>query len=411
MSRAWSMHCDQCGLITELAPIVTGCPRCTPKRPGTLRLRFDPQPPPRDLGARRVSAPACRYRDLLPFGDRRDWVALGEGNTPLIRSRVVGPRLGLHHLFFKNETMNPTWSFKDRYAVVSINAARAFGRNRVVVSSTGNLGVSVAAYAAAADVRCLFIASHETPRGLLQEALLYGADVVCADRHVRLALFETVAEKPGWFPIGLFLPRRIQNPFGIEGYRLIAFELVEHFGEAPDAVLFPCARGNNLYGAWRGFEAALAWGWVSRLPRMIACQPVGANSLEVSLDQGLERCVELPVAHSIATSTCETVASDDALAALRASGGGAASADDAAIERAVLDLGREGLAVEASAALPVACLPALIAREMLLPAQHIVCVLTGSAPKWPAQLNHLDDRIVAFDGGTAELSHLLSRMD
>jgi threonine synthase len=106
----------------------------------------------------RVGRGVSRYLDLLPVADPHGWISLGEGGTALVRSKMIGPRLGLPNLYFKLEQQNPTLSFKDRFVVVTINAARSFGYRRVAVSSTGNLGLSVAAYSAAAGMDCLFIA-------------------------------------------------------------------------------------------------------------------------------------------------------------------------------------------------------------------------------------------------------------
>jgi len=329
----------------------------------------------------------CRYLDLLPGGDADDWVSLGEGGTNLQRSRVIGPRLGLGSLYFKNETTNPTWSFKDRYVAVTVNVARRFGFRRAVVSSTGNLGVSVAAYAAAAGMDCLFIALPGTARPILDQARLHGAHVVITGPQSRQEVFEHCARHEDWFPVGLFLDRPVQNPFGIEGYKTFAYEMIEALGRAPAAVLFPCARGNGLYGAWKGFREAREWGWASTLPAMVAGQPVGANSLEVSLGQGAERAVELPRIESVAFSAAETIADDHALAAIRESGGDALSVGDEEILDAARDLGREGLCVEASSALPVACLPRLLERRGFGADDPVVCVLTAAGMKWP---EHLD---------------------
>jgi threonine synthase len=311
---------------------------------------------------------------------------LGEGDTPLTPSRTIGPALGLKHLYFKNESVNPTWSFKDRYVAVSLNMARRFGFRRVVVSSTGNLGVSAAAYAAAFGFDCVFLAPPGVARPILDQAALNGAHVVVTDWNGRLPLFEHLALNRDWFPLGLFLDRTVSNPFGVEGYRSFAYEMVEALGEAPAAVLFPCARGNGLYGCWKGFADARNLGWSNAVPRLFACQPEGANSLEVSMRGDGTDAIELPPVVSVAFSTMETVGSSHTLIALRESGGGGVSATDDKIVQAVHELGREGLAVEPSSALPVACLPRLIAEGKIDRDRPVVAVLTAAGIKWPDTL-------------------------
>ena len=150
--------------------------------------------------------------------------------------------------------------------------------------------------------------------------------------------------------------------------------------------MFPCARGNGLFGAWKGFVEALRWGWAERVPQMVGCQPQGANSLELSLAAGAEAALELPRIRSLAFSAAETVASDQALLAIRQSAGAAFSASEAEIRDAVLDLAGEGLAVEPSAALPVACLPKLIEAELVDRSAPIVCVLTAQGANAPDAL-------------------------
>jgi threonine synthase len=317
-------------------------------------------------------------------------VSLGEGDTPLTPSRVIGPRLGLSRLYFKNETVNPTWSFKDRYVAVTVNVARTLGYRRAVVSSTGNLGVSAAAYCSVAGLACLFLAPPDTAGPLLSQARLHGAEVVRTSSEGRQVLFEHLARHRGWFPIGLFLPRPVHNPFGVEGYRTIAYEVLEELGAAPAAVLFPCARGNGLYGAWKGFRDARRWGWATDVPAMVACQPLGANSLEVSLRRGDADVIELPPAESIAASTCETVADRHALEAIRASRGAALSATDEELIHAMADLGREGLCVEPASALVVACLPRWLAQAQPPADAPVVCLLTATGTRWPAELARWD---------------------
>jgi threonine synthase len=364
-----------------MAPLIFGCPDCS--KAGvtsvleTVCLHSQPpaKPEPGRVGG------LLRFADLLPGGGA-DRVSLGEGGTPLVRSRIIGPRLGLKHLYFKNETVNPTWSFKDRYVSVSVNMARIFGFKRIVVSSTGNLGVSAAAYASAAGMACLFLAPPGISQGIVEQARQYGATVVVTSWDGRQPLLEHLARTGDWYPIALFLPRPVNDPFGVEGYRTFGYEIAGNLGTTPGAVLFPCARGNGLYGAWKGFREAREWGWIDGLPKMVACQPVGADSLAESLRRNAPEPVELPATQSVAFSTMETVGGAHALQAIRDSAGTALSATDDEILAAQRDLGREGLWAEASSALPVACLPGLIRSGLVGEDEPVVCVLTGAGIKW-----------------------------
>jgi threonine synthase len=375
---AWQLVCAACGATYDFAPLVRGCPACsTTSEPRLLELHFRPDEIPQSPSSRRSGRGLMRYLDLLPVDGER-FVSLGEGGTPLLPSQEIGPSLGLKRLFFKNDTANPTWSFKDRYVATSIAAAHQFGFRNVVVTSTGNLGISTAAYCARARLGCHIVAPDDMPTVARSRAEALGATILTVTATERQRTFESLSHQDGWFPLGLFLPRAVSNPFGVEGYKTFAYELIEALGDAPAAVLFPCARGNGLYGTWKGFCEAREWGWTDTAPRMIACQPRGADSLVISLRQGTTQPIELPPFASVAHSASESIGSEHALRALSASGGDAIAVDEGEIVAAQAELARsEGLLVEASSALVIAGLRALAKRRPFDPEQTIVCVLTG----------------------------------
>ncbi len=193
--------------------------------------------------------------------------------------------------------------------------------------------------------------------------------------------------------------------------KTIAYELIEQLGETPEAVLFPSARGNGLFGTWKGFLEARQFGRSSSAPRMIACQPNGADSLRVSLQQDAPSPVELPQITSIAFSTMERVADSRALDAIRASRGTALAASDAEILDALAALGTEGLFVEPSSALPVACLPALIETGLVERARPIVCVLTAAGTRWTEQVPPIGPKPTRVDASVASLDRWLAQRE
>lgn len=307
--------CDRCGFTGPVESPFEGCPTCREK--STLRLCYEPK-----VEEIRDAITTQRNRRALaalsPFYDERHWTSLGEGYSGLVRSSRIGASLGLQNLYFKNECCNPTGSFKDRYVWLTVNIARDMGYRGVVVSSTGNLGVSTAAYAASAGLGCIFVAARSAPTGFLADAKRLGAVVVSASKERRFEIFELLADRDGWFPMGLFMPRRFQNPFGVHAYRSIAYEIVLDLGFAPDLVVFPAARGNNLYGAYLGFELLRLAGVISQIPRLVAAQPEAANTIEISLARNLSTSVLLEnQIVSIAASAAESEASDYAIEAIR----------------------------------------------------------------------------------------------
>jgi len=372
-TAGWSLRCEGCGRRFAAFAASQGCPDCRAQGRHT----------------------ALAVEGRLPGAGDPGAVSLGEGGTPLLPAGRLGAALGMPHLHLKIEGANPTGSYKDRYVAATLNAVLPFGIDRIVVSSTGNLGVSGAAYAAAAGLHCLFLAAAGLPASALAQAQAHGARVVLADPARRQALFEHAALQRGWFPIGLRMPRAVANPFGVEGYRAIAGELTAALGRPPDAVLFPCARGNGLHGTWLGFRDR-----PGPRPRMIACQPAQANSLEASLEAGCEVPLELPAAGSVAFSTCERQSDAMALRAIRESGGSAVSADDAAILAAQARLAAAGVFVEASSALPLACLPRLLAEGVVRPDDTVVCLLTAGGIRWTEHLPAAD-AVPQVEGTTA----------
>ena len=319
---------------------------------------------------------------LLPIVDPEGAISLGEGGTPLVPCR--GPIADCQvAVYAKNESLNPTGSFKDRYDCVSVNVARRMGYRGVACASTGNHGLSVAAYAAAARLSCLAITSDRVSQQVLAALRIYGAEVVAVPPHARFELLAGKAEE-GLFPIGLFMPGPTSNPFGVEGYKSIAFEIYDQMQGVPNAVLFPCARGNGLYGTWKGFLELRELGLADSLPRMYACQPKAAASLVLAFERGEGHPVQVQPGPSIADATCEAVSSQSALDALRTSGGGAVALEEEEVRKAVSSLGREGILAEPSSAMVWAGVEVLASRGEIAAGETAVAVVTSTGYKTSA---------------------------
>lgn len=384
----WQLSCNSCKAVLDWTITHFSCPQCRiTGKTGLLECRFSPRrKPSRPL----ISEPSGieSYADFLPptNGHRSQWHATG--NTPLKRSKHIASHHGIQNLFFKIEAANPTGSFKDRYAAVTISLAKEAGYRCIAVSSTGNLGISVAYYASQYGMPCVVIVPSGTPTSFIEQLEDYGAHAVETTSKGRQLFLEYLGHLPHWFAVGLFLKRKIQNPYGIEGYKTFAYEMLTQLKASPDFIMFPCARGNNLYGTWKGFREAHEWSWCDSVPRMIACQPDGADSLRASLHRGVTHAVELPPVSSAAFSTAETVAGDESLAAIRESRGSAYGASEAQILNAVNELEVEGISVEPSSALPIACLPDFIAEFQPLREKIVVCVLTAGQRNLTTYENH-----------------------
>ena len=298
-----------------------------------------------------------RYRDLLPLQAATPAISLGEGDTPLVELPELAASVGVGRLLVKDETRNPTWSYKDRLAAVAVTKAAELGIDTVVVCSTGNHGAAVAAYAARAGIRCIVLTLAGVPPAMKTLMGVYGA-VVAALRTgpERWALMRELIAERGWMPMSGHADPPVGSPaYGIEGYKTIAYELFEQLGGVPDVVVVPTAYADGLTGIARGFDDLVAVGLTDRVPRLLAAEPFGP--LRSALQHGADRAGPVPVRPSVSFSIASPVGTYQGLLSLRRSRGGAVAVpDDETVLAAQRCLGCHGLYLEASSAI---ALPAL----------------------------------------------------
>ena len=337
-------------------------------------------------------------------------VTLGEGATPLIHLERLGRRLGLGRLYAKDESRNPTWSYKDRLCAVAVTHAVESGARVVTIASTGNHGASTAAYAARAGLACVIFTLASVPETMKTLMQAYGAAVVaCPTSESRWDLMRQGVERFGWYPTsGFVAPPVGSNPWGIEGYKTIAYEIAEDLGwTAPDAVVVPSAYSDGLYGIWKGWTELHTLGLVKHTPRMIAAEPFGP--LAHALERGLPapEAVEAP-APSVAFSIASRYGTWQGLAALRDSGGAGVRLTDEGVLEAQRALAREeGLFVEPSAAASLTAVMQLARRGALEAGQTIVVVLTSGGLKDPGASRAWLPPVPAADGDFDRLLRVL----
>ncbi len=326
-----------------------------------------------------------RYHPLFPVEAERA-VTLGEGGTPLLPARRVGTALSCEDLWLKDESRNPTGSFKDRLCAVAVAKARASGARTVAVSSTGNQGASLAAYAAAAGLSCVVLTLASIPEPLRVAIQVTGAHIVAlpkpADRWVILG--EGV-ERESWFPISNYVSPPIGSNFhGIEGYKTIAYEIWEQRGrQVPGAVIVPTCYGDGLYGIWKGFRELQTLGLTDRCPQMVAAEVSGW--LSRSLEQGSPWEGESEVGQSAAFNLITSRSTYQGCAALLESGGIAVQVGEEEILAMQHTLAREeGLYGEASSVIALAALERLAKEGRASWANGVVAILTSAGIKDPA---------------------------
>ena len=380
------LECLRCHAVFDDPRGFAGCPRC--RQDGVfvnLSVRLDLTPL---AGLRPDQLPATprglwRFGAVLPAAGHA--VSLGEGATPLVHLERLGRRLGLPRLYAKDESRNPTWSYKDRLCSVAVSHAVATGARAIVISSTGNHGASTAAYAARASLPCVIFTLASVPETMKTLMQAYGAAVVaCPTSESRWALMKEGVERLGWYPTsGFILPPIGSNPYGIEGYKTIAWEITEDLGwTSPGTVVVPSAYSDGLFGVWKGWVELRALGLVKDAPRMIAAEPFGP--LAHAIERGLENPEMVPRGESVAFSIASPYGTWQGLAALKQSAGAGERITDEGIFEAQRELGREeGIFVEPSSATGLTAVMQLAKRKALDPEQAVVVVLTSSGLKDP----------------------------
>jgi threonine synthase len=315
-----------------------------------------------------------RYRELLPVTDRTPLATLGEGGTPLIRSRSLERETGLTALYFKLESMNPTGSFKDRGMLVAVAKAVEEGAQAVICASTGNTSASAAAYAALHGVRAYVVVPRgRIATGKLAQAVVHGAEIVSVDGSFdeALGIVRQLAERHA-----VALVNSV-NPHRLEGQKTAAFEIVDELGEAPEVLCIPVGNAGNITAYWRGFGEYYRLERAGRLPKMWGFQAAGAAPLV------LGRPVERPDTVATAIRIGNPASWKGAVEAREDSGGRIEAVTDEEILAAYRRLSaEEAIFCEPASAASVAGLLKRAAQQDLS-GLTAVCVITGHGLKDP----------------------------
>ena len=406
MSHLTGLVCIRCRASFGIEPRFDGCPECRREAPANLTPRYDLDAAARELSVeslRERPTGMRRYRELLP-PDLQDAATLGEGETPLLHCERYGRRLGLGRLYLKDESRNPSGSFKDRLAFTAMAMAKRFGARAVGVSSTGNAGAAAAAYAARAGLPCIVLTVQGAASAIVTQMQAYGAMVVATRTKAdRWKLLQTGVAEWGWYPTSpYFGPPVGSNPYGVDGYKTLAYEVCEQMDwETPDWCVLPVAYGDALFGMWKGFEELAVLGLIAGKPRMVAAEMAGC--LGAALASGEDAIPEIPAPTPyVAGSISVNQSTYQALHALRASNGTAVLARNDEL----LDLQRElaadeGLYAEPSSLAALAAVRRLCEEKRIGPRDTVVVVNTASGLKDTGATASAAPEIPTVDGDTA----------
>lgn len=310
---------------------------------------------------------------------------MGEGNTPLVRSTSIAGRAPL---FFKMEQLNPTGSFKDRFAAVESEVMKQHGIQAFIATSSGNTGAALSAYAARLGLRCLLFVNEVTPASKLNQMLVYGAEVYQVrgfgvTRESSAAIFERLQELAAEGSTRLVISAYKYSPLGMDGLKAIASEIVQQFGGVPDHVFVPVGGGGLLSGIWGGFRDLKDRGSIDRLPKIVAVQPELNDTVVTSINSRSGAAREVSTTTAISGLAVQVdIDASRAVSSVDQSGGyGVLVSDEFVIETQALLARHEGIFVEPAGAVSTAGYIRAIETGRLGRDDSAVCILTGHGLK------------------------------
>jgi threonine synthase len=359
------------------------CPKCA--MPLLARYDLDAARAWKKSSLTGREASMWRYRELMPLFDGEQPVSLGEGWTPLIHAPRLGAALGLSRLFVKDESLNPTNSFKARGLSAAVTRAKSLGATTLSVPSAGNAANAMAAYAAAAGIPAKVFMPKDVKVPFIRECELYGADVTLVDGLITDA--GRIAAEKGK-PLGWYDVSTLKEPYRIEGKKTMAYELGEQLDwQFPDWIIYPTGGGTGMVGMWKAFEEleAIAWKQTARRPKMVSVQAEHCAPIVKAFEEGKERSAIFPDARTVADGLRVPKAIGDflVLRALRESGGTAVAVTDADMVRDMKELGAlEGISAAPEGGASLTALKHLLDRGVVASADTVVLFNTGGALKY-----------------------------
>jgi len=326
-----------------------------------------------------------RYRELLPLFDGEEPVTLGEGFTPLFHTRALGATLGLDRLYVKDESLNPTNSFKARGQSAAITRAKYLGAKTIALPTAGNAGNAASAYAAAAGLACEVFIPKDAKRPFIDECRLYGANVTLVDGLITDA-GRICAEKGG--PLGWYDVSTLKEPYRIEGKKTMAYELAEQMNWTwPDWIVYPTGGGTGMVGMWKAFDEIERIGWVPRgkRPRMVSVQAEHCAPIVRAFEQGTEKAQPWENASTLADGLRVPRAIGDflILRAVRESGGTAVAVTDRSMVDGMLTIGKHaGVSAAPEGGAALVAIQRLVENGSIKPQESVVLFNTGGALKY-----------------------------
>lgn len=391
MSYLNELQCSICGDLVNPRTVQSYCASCRAPLIANYDLKAARANLDRDAFCRRPSG-MWRWHELLPVHEHCNRVTLGEGDAPLLPIHRVGISLGLKRLYVKDESFNPTGTFKARGISAAISKAKELGITKVVIPTAGNAGGALAAYAARAGMSAQIFMPKDTPNANLEESLIAGASVTLVDGLIDKAagFAGEKSRAEGWFDISTF-----KEPYRVEGKKVMGYELAEYFDwELPEVIIYPTGGGTGLVGMWKAFAEMEALGWLKShaRPRMVVVQSDGCAPVVKAFEAKLKSCAFWPSARTLASGLRVPKSFADRLimnVLYNSNGIAVAVSDEAILDAQHLLATREGIFAAPEGAATLAALLDLIDKGWVESQERVVLFNTGTGLKYIGKDKHL----------------------
>ena len=383
------LKCSGCETEYQYNEIHTFCPLCQSPLLSMYDLEKARQHVDRDEITHRNRG-MWRWAELLPVLHKENRIFLGEGDTHLLQLPRLEKKLGLTNLYVKDESSNPTGSFKARGLAAAISKAKELGVEKVIIPTAGNAGGAMAAYAARAGLKAHIFMPKDTPFANIEESRMAGAEVVLVDGLISDAagLAGIKAREEGWFDVSTF-----KEPYRVEGKKVMGYELAEAFDwTLPDVIVYPTGGGTGLVGMWKAFAELEALGWLknSKRPRMVSVQAEGCAPVVKAFEKKASFCDFWTNAHTLASGLRVPKSFADHLILhdiYESQGTAIAVSDEAILESQKQLAAAEGIFAAPEGAATLAALKELIKQKWIHPDERIVLFNTGSGLKYLDHVN------------------------
>jgi threonine synthase len=377
------LYCSLCGKIFPWQQLQTVCTECG--RPLLARYETSSDEAERIKASLSSRPPSLwRYREMLPLPGDQEILTLGEGWTPLLPASHLADQCGLNRLWIKDESQNPTGSFKARGMAVAVAMAKYLGAKKLAAPSAGNAAGALAAYAARAGLPAYLFMPEDTPEANIVECQIMGADITLVEGLITDCGREVALrkEKEGWFDLST-----LKEPYRVEGKKTLGYEIAEQLNwRLPDVIIYPTGGGTGLIGMWKAFAEMTTMGWINAdRPRMVAVQAVGCQPIVSALKMNHRFAEEHRNAATKAAGlrVPKAIADFLILDTIRTSHGTAVAVSDEEMLDAAREIGRsEGIFVAPEGGAAYAALKQLRANRQILPEESVVLFNTGSGLKY-----------------------------